>query len=459
MALFLTRVLAADGVLQQLQVTVSPETTASQAAGSARTYTATFKTNAGTNYTGAVGIQLLEATDAGAPIYNDVADFVNISAVSDALVINGGGDTATGTAGADGVVTFTILHAGTAEDTIPLAWIDTDGDGTYETAGNVAPTEPYDLGGETDFTQGPAAEAAAGAIVGPVCETTKSGDVFEGGPCIASGGTNSYFYDSGDTFTVDGAAATLQTFEDALSVNDTIAGTYDPDTADQSTFNLTNAAATLSVSDPAAATTVDAATYAIMGTGAPGATVNIGRDNNNDGDAADAGEGTVATGTVDPDGNWTISTPLQQNTANNFVATQVSPAAGPVDVPTITEAASAGATITASGLGEGGTASVVDPFDTIVIVFSEGLSGVSAGDTVTVTDGPDTGVITNGTNATFTLGTSVEANDTLFVSLTAVIPGNPIGSPTTITAVGGFTDNDGEAINVAGSGAARTFVH
>ncbi len=65
----------------------------------------------------------------------------------------------------------------------------------------------------------------------------------------------------------DGAAATLQDFEDALSLTDTVAGTYDPDTADQSTFNLTDNTAPLTVTDPAAATTVDAATLCHQGHG------------------------------------------------------------------------------------------------------------------------------------------------------------------------------------------------
>ncbi len=142
---------------------VTPTATATQATGTARTYTATFKNADGTAYTGRVGIQLVEATDAGAPVYNDVADFVNIESVTDALVGLGTGETATGVAGTDGVVTFTIRHAGTAEDTIPVAWEDLDLDGTYETAGNVAPTEPFGLGGETDFASGPAGEAVAGS--------------------------------------------------------------------------------------------------------------------------------------------------------------------------------------------------------------------------------------------------------------------------------------------------------
>jgi hypothetical protein len=462
----LTRVLAADGIVQPSSlVAVTPTASATQGVGTARTYVATFKNSDGSAYTGRVGIQLVEASDAGAPIYNDVADFVNIESVSDALTISGTGETATGVAGSDGSVTFTIRHAGTGEDTIPVVWEDLDLDGTYETAGNVAPTEPFGLGGETDFAAGAAGEAVAGAITaGTVSKTTKASDVFEAtaagvscpvGPC-------SFFYDSGDIFTVGGAAASLQAFEDALSIGDLVTGTYDPDTADQSTFNLTDNTATVTVTDPAAATTVDAAAYAIKGTADPGATIRIRQDVDGDG-ALDAGENVVMTGTADADGNWTVSTPLAQGVANEFLASQIPSGSvtesAVVDVPTITEGASAGATFTSSVGANGGTAGVLDPGDSIVITFSENLSGVGSGDTITVRDVDGTvATITAGTNATFTPAANV-----LTVTITGVVPITTAGgtggvNPTaTIEAVGGFTDDDGETINVTSNAAGRTF--
>jgi hypothetical protein len=464
MALFLTRVLAADGVVQPSSVvSVTPTAAASQGVGSARTYVATFKNSDGSNYTGRFGIQLVEATDAGAPVYNDVADFVVIESSTDTPT-GLGTATITGVAGSDGAVTFTIRHAGTGEDTIPVAWEDLDLDGTYETAGNVAPTEPFGLGGETDFAAGAAAEAAAGAINATVSKTTKASDVFEGvsggaGACAVAA-TCSFFYDSGDIFTVDGVAATLQTFEDALSVGDTVLGTYDPDTADQSTFNLTDNVAAVTVTDPAAATTVDAASYAIKGTADPGATIRIRQDVDGDG-ALDPGEGIVATGTADADGAWTVSTPLAQGVANEFLASQVPSGSvtesAVVNVPTITEGASAGATFTSSVGANGGTAGVLDPGDSIVITFSENLSGVGSGDTISVLDVDGTSAtITAGTNATFTPAANV-----LTVTITAVLPvagGSGGVNPTaTITGVGGFTDDDGEAINVVSNPAGRTF--
>jgi hypothetical protein len=339
-----------------------------------------------------------------------------------------------------------------------VAWEDLNLDGDYDSTGNVMPAEPFGQGGIVNFAAGPLSECsvATGSGALAVTKTEKTADRYEANGC-------SLFYDSNDIFTVDGAAASLQDFEDALSIGDVVTSTYDPDTADQSNFAVVDGTAALTVTDPTAPTTVDAASYAIKGTADPGATIRIRQDVNNNG-VQDPGDNIVATGTADADGVWTVNTPLAQGVANDFLASQLPAFTGATEVGTwdvarITEGASAGATITASGLVEGGTGSVVDPFDTIVIVFSEGIAGVSSGDTVTVSDGPDTGTITNGTNATFTVGTTVVPNDTLTIALTAVIPGNAIGSPTTITAVGGFTDDDGEAINVAGSGAARTFAH
>jgi hypothetical protein len=481
MALFLSRVLAADNIVQpQSLVSVTPSASANQATGSARTYSATFKTSGGANYTGPVGVQLVEATDGGAPIYNDVADNVFIESVSDTLA-GVGSATVTGIAGSDGVVTFTIRHniALAGEDTIPVAWADLDGDGTYETAGNVAPTEPFGLGGETDFAAGAAGEAAAGAFAVTVSKTTKASDVFEGGDCngaVAGVQTCSYFYDSGDVFQIGVAAATLQEFEDALSIGDLVtsgAGTYDPDTADQSTFVLTDNVAVINVTDPAAATTVDAATYSIKGTADPGATIRIRLETGVPDGLFQPGENTVATGTADADGAWTVVTPLVQNAANEFLATQqpvgaLEDTAGAFNVPTITDATSAGATITASAETGPDADGVIDATDVIVIDFSENLSGVGSGDVITLLD-PDgtTGTITAGTNATFAVsdgdGAGPLTANRLTVTITAAIPvaggSGGVGTPATINSISGFTDDDGEAINVTGSGAARTFAH
>jgi hypothetical protein len=478
MALFLTRVLAADGIVQPSGlVTVSPTASANQGVGSARTYTATFKNTDGSAYTGRVGLQLLEATDGGAPIYNDPADFVTFEAVSDGLAPGPLVNSRVGVAGSDGVVTFTIRHGGTGEDTIPVAWVDLNLDGDYETTGNIAPTEPFGLGGETDFAAGAATEAVAGAYTVGVTKTTKASDVFEGtgllgGPACPTPATCSFFYDSGDIFSVDGAAATLQEFEDALSVGDTVTslpppgagGVYDPDTADQSTFNLTDGTTAIAVTDPVAAgVTVDAATYAVKGTSDPGATIRIRADVAPVGLPRGPEDGIVATGTADADGNWTVTVPLAQGVANEFLASQV-PSGGvegaSVDVPTITESASAGATFQSTVLFATNANTILDPGDTIRIDFSENISGVDGSDTITVVDvDGSTATITRGLNSTWTVQAP---GDVLDIAITAVVPASGgstggINSTATVTAVGGFTDDDGEAINVTSNPAGRTF--
>jgi hypothetical protein len=466
MALFLTRVLAADGIIQPgSRVSVSPTTQADLGVGLARTYVATFKNVDGSAYTGSFGIQLVEASS-GLPVYNDVADFIVIEASTDNPA-GVGTATVTGTAGTDGTVTFTIRHAGAVgEDTIPVAWIDSDNNLNYNSAGNVAPNEPFGLGGVANFVAGPPAEGANGTLVGNlVISTLKGSDSFVVGTGgVSCPGTScTLFYDAtNDIFSVDGVAATLDDFEAALSAGDTVNGTYASNPEGQSTFNLTDAIAPLVVTDPAAATSIDAASYAIKGTADPGAAVRIHQDLNNNG-LIDVGEGIVATGTADADGAWTVTTPLTQNAANNFVATQVpvgGVASAPVDVPTITEAVSAGATITASAGANAapGVPGVLDPLDTFTLTFSENLSGVGGADSVTLTDTDGTtATFTHGVNATFT---PVGLNG-IMVQVTAATPGtgNPDGieGVATVAAVGGFTDDDGEAINVTGSGAARSF--
>jgi hypothetical protein len=446
MALFLTRVLAADGIVQpSVLVTVAPSASASQATGTARTYTATFKTSGGAAYTGAVGIQLVEATDAGAPIYNDQADFVTITAVSDGLVAGTLPNSRVGIAGSDGVVTFTITHAGTAEDTIPVAWEDINGDGDYETSGNLAPTEPFGLGGETDFAAGPAGEAAAGAFAVGVTKTTKASDVFEGSDCNAvliGIQTCSYFYDSGDIFQIGAAAATLQEFEDALSVGDAVTGNYDPDTADQSTFTLTDNTAVINVTDPAAAATADAASYAIKGTADPGATIRIRQETGVPDGVFQAGENTVATGTADADGAWTVTTPLLQNAANEFLATQqpvgaLEDTAGAFDVPTITEGPAAQPNILSVAYLNGGVPAALDGGDTLTLDFDVAMSGNFSGDSVQVTDGTDSATLTHGGNATFSL---VGGN----IVITIVSPlGVTINGPSALNNPVGFQSDTG----------------
>jgi hypothetical protein len=371
------------------------------------------------------------------------------------------------------VVTFTVRHDGGANETIiPLAWEDLDGDFTYESTGNVAPTEPYGIGGSTAFATGPASEAAAGTYTNfTVTKTTKTSDTFEASLAAVTCGNGvavacTFFYDLNDIFSIEGDAANLDDFEAALSTGDVVTMTYDPDAPDQSNFAITtDASGTLTVTTPDAATTAATTTFSIVGASDPEALIRVKQDLNNDNDATDAGEGTVATATADLNGAWTAVVPLLTGTANNFVVTQ-DPAgspveSGPVDVPTITQGASAGATISAQTTAtNGGTAGVLAPGDVITITFSEPIAGLNDGDTITLVDvDGSTGTLIRGTNATMTLdgtGTIMTVTVTTVITTSGGTTGG-IQVPATITAVGGFTDDDGEAINTTSNGVFRTF--
>jgi len=474
MALFLARGLQVAKVTPpNLQVTVTPTDTLQLTVGQSRTFTATFKNSDGTAHTGAVGIQLIDTTSAGSPIYNDTTFTApavpTISAVTDGLA--GLGTTlVTGTAGTDGIVTFTINVAGGPEQVVPVAWIDVDGDGTYETVGNTPPTEPFGLGGVTNFIPGTPGEATTATHTAfGVTKTVKASDKFEaslpGTDCGNGVGSACTFeYDSNDIFQIGASAATMGDFESALSVGDVVTANYQRDAANQSMFTLTDNTAGLTVVDPpAAGVTVDAASYPVKGAADPGATVRVKSDLNNDGDAADFGEGVVATGTADADGIWTVNTPLTQNFANNFVVTQI-PVGGAesaaVNVPTITEAPSGAAVILQAAATDGATAGKLVPSDTVALTFSKPLSGVSNGDTIGITD-------VDGSTATLTLGPDVTwaldgTGTVLTLTINTVVFSSGggtagIDSPAQVTSISGFVGNDGLAINVAGSGSGRVF--
>lgn len=475
MALFLARGLEVAKVTPpNLQVVVAPADTASLSVGQSRTYTATFKNTDGTPYTSTVGIQLIDTTSAGAPIYNDTTFTApavpTISAATDGLA--GIGTTkVTGTAGTDGVVTFTINVAGGPEQVVPVAWLDVDGDLTYETVGNTPPTEPFGLGGVANFLPGVPGEATTALHTAfGVTKTIKASDKFEASLAATdcgngAGAACTFEYDGNDIFQIGAAAATMTDFESALSVGDTVTANYQRDAANQSMFTLTDAVAPLTVSDPpAAGATVDALGYTVVGAADPGATVRVKTDLNNDGDAGDAGEGTVVSGLADVDGKWSLNAPLTQNAANNFVVTQ-QPVGGvesaPVNVPTITETPSGAAVLTAAVGANGGVAGILDPGDTVTLTFSKILSGVSSGDTISVRDG-------DGTIATLTLGPDVtfglDATGTILTLTINTLPvisaaGTTAGiQPTAqVEAISGFIGIDGLAINVAGSGTGRVF--
>jgi hypothetical protein len=478
MALFLTRVLAADGILPPagFRVTVTPTDTITASGGSGRVYSATFKNADGTAYTGRVGVLLRIVSSAGVVDWDGAAtagttcpDNTSFEAPTDGLAAGPAGPTCgpsiVGFPGSDGVISFTVRHdnSANAERVVPVAWEDADGDGLPEIVGNNAPTEFHGIGGQTAFTGLPLAECAdnTGMAGAAVTVVDKTADRFE----VAA--VCSVFYDANDLFRIVGVGTDLAGFEAALNVGDLITGNYRNTPADQSTLDIsTNNDPALTVTTPAAATTVDAATFAISGTAVGGYTVAIYVDNVANDGLRTAGEPKVGETTAAADGTWTIVVPLTQNAVNDFVATQRSaPAAADlgtgVQVPLITEGANTAALVAASAGTNGGGVGSLDVGDTVTVDFSEAVNAPAAGNGIDAQDGGgDTVRLTCGTNATCTLVDADTIRWTVTAAPTIVVAGDNsvLNAPGVIQALPGITGTDGLAINVAGSVAAnKTF--
>jgi len=441
-------------------VTVTPTDDVTLATGNARAYTATFKNPDGTPYTGAVGLALF-AEVGGVVQYDGVPPATaTFESVSDGLIVTG--TTAEGFPGTDGIVTFLVRDDLTpvTETVVPVAYEDVNNDDDPGITGNNPPAEAYGVGGAVTFTAGPLAECPGGALSDDVSAVDKPNDRFE-----TLVGTCSINYDSNDIFLIGGVATDLATFEAALNVGDTVTGTYEPATGDQSTIDISNDVdPALTITNPAAPVTVDALTYTITGTGIVGYTVRIYNDVGNDGVV----DGPVAATTiVAADGTWSATVNLTQGAPNDFLAAQRPTPTGTdgalVDVPTITEGASSDPTLVLT-VGANGAPSAVgtlSPTDTITITFSEAVTGVGSGDTIGLVDvDGTTATITCGNNATCTIDAT---NTILTVSIQTVLitSGGTVGginNQADITSISGITAlDDGRPINVAGSGAGRTF--
>ncbi len=139
------------------------------------------------------------------------------------------------------------------------------------------------------------------------------------------------------------AAAGMATITVRVTDNNGTTGTTADDLFVEQTFTVTvSLAGTLApvVTSPTAPTTVNAATFPITGTAAANSLVKVYSDANNNGaiDGSDAvvGMQQLTGGATD----FSISTSLTQDAANNFLVTATAPSSAesaPVDVPTITE--------------------------------------------------------------------------------------------------------------------------
>ena len=468
MGLFLARDLNTLGVVPTtLRVSVTPSDTASQSVGGARAYTATFRNADGSLFSGFVGIQLLDATTAGAPIYNDAADLVTFESGSDG--ITAGGSEKNLFAGTDGTVTFIVRHAGAAEDIVPVAWIDLDSDSGYETTTNAPPTEPFGLGGVTKFLGAAAVEAAAGTYTGFDVDSVSNS--FEAKKAATTCGNGAgvlctFFNDSSDIYMIKGVVKTQAEFEAALSKTDVVTVVYKKKAtkSDVSTFDITTdntAASSLKVTTPSKATEIDSANFAVSGTGEPGWTVAVHNDANNDADTT--GETKLAEGTIAGDGTWSLTVPLVQGAANNFVATQrktaatAQPAAG-TDVPTITEGPPAAAKIAASTWVDPGVLDGLNVGDVLTLNFTEAVKAPNSGDLIELVDSDGTRVsLTCGAQVTCVATDSDTITATVILFPVIVTTGSTAGlaSPAQIDKLTGFEGTDGLAVNVSGSGATR----
>jgi hypothetical protein len=453
MALFLTRLLAADNVPAPAgqQVTVTPTDDVTLASGNARAFTATFKNADGTPYTGFVFLWILDVNASNAAIIGDAAENVDFQAGSLSDALPGGGPTTAGFAGTDGVVTGLIRHDGVAAEKVRVYAIrDANANGVSDAG------EANGTGGLTTFSAAPAVEAVSGVYLGmDVVSTSASGDSFVAGDAAVNCGNGvgvncTFFYDSGDLFQ-NGGAVMMDAFEAALNALDVLDITYDADPADQSTFVITtDNDPALTVTDPAAGgVTVDAASYLVKGTAVAGYTVAIYFDGNNNA-VRDAGEAKLAEGTAAGDGTWSLNVPLVQEFVNNLVATQRSaPAADDLgtgtDVPPITETAAAAATLAAPiTYTNGGIAGVLDGGDVLTLDFNETLQAPTGGDTMQVTDGTDTVTLTNGGNATFAFGGD---NSIILVTINGPL-GVTINGASAAQNLSGWVGTDGLAINI-----------
>jgi hypothetical protein len=428
MALFLTRVLAADNVPPPsgTAVAVTPTTRADQATGTARTYTATLKNTDGTNYTGQAIIRLRNANSDGT-LGTTAATGVDIEAV-DGVVNAGIQVEVTAAVGIDGTLTFVVRHspATAAADAIPQVIRDSNTNGVVDSG------EAIGTGGAVFFAFVPseltAAEGAAGPVGGfLVCETDKGDDRFvvdisADNDCDSTVGlavtSRSVEYDDNDIYL--GAATSMTAFETALSADDLVtANPYSPSDAGQSTFNLMDDN-TPALTVDAPTTPVDANTVTLTGTGNPGWEVVIYRDQGVDGTYETALDPALSAATaIDPDGSWSVAgVPLLQSATNELIAVQRSagssitsaPAGGSTtadanveEVPDIVEGAAAQPNILDVISANGGIADVLDGGDTLTLDFDVDMSSDFGGDSIQVTDGTDTVTLTHGGNATFSL--------------------------------------------------------
>ncbi len=402
------------------------------------------------------------------------ADIANIVSVNGAAPLNNGAAldaearTATGTPNAAGVLTFEIDGTNPGSVT-PVVYLDGGQGGTATTGGTstrletsataagqvAAPTETFGVGGTTTFVNpaNPGGPIAAGTVVSGV---NKAANQFD-----ANGTT--FTFDANDTFTVGGVPVTLADFAAQLSSQDTISGTFAPNAALVSTFNLVD-------SNPSAPTAVTAA----VGSGADAndVTVTVTFPVNQDVDgvviqrapvtglnAGDSTTGTVgafatittvvptaaqiAAGSVTfTDANVAVGSYRYQaalvndGDSSTFLATTANTATTAPGPDTTAPVANA-TTLTT----DGGFAGILDAGDVFTIRTSEAIVAPAAGSTIRVSDAETTASVADlvcGTNATCAINAAAipatPAGPNAGAAAGTVLTVTITGAPTVVTA-------------------------
>lgn len=359
----------------------------------------------------------------------------------------------------------------------------------FAVTGNVTFTAPAATTGPMDENVA-SVDKANNNFVG--CEITANADN-DTAETVDANDCDTFSYDNNDRFYIDanddevadaGEQATLEQFEAQLSAGDDVTGDYNANPALQSTFILEDEAptaptvtdqpttgsestsVTLEIADPSTGTPDSFRVYRATGTAA---------------DSDYPAEYTlIATVTPESDGSTTyVVNGLSPSTTYSFIATAVDDGdeSGPSNESEATTAAtnttdttrpqSVDAELTTNANFE----TRLDSGDVLQACFNEALRAPDAGDAVVVQDnGGDVATLTNGGNATFTIGsstavgddtdTAVEdcpANRALIITVTgAVTDSNTtgdgiVGVPVTATDSSGVTDVAGNSWNIAGS--------
>lgn len=256
---------------------VTPQTTANQENGTTRTYVVTNVTspidiallpcakvvtaaNGDTQFVDADSSGIADGSvgSTGTTNETDQANFEGyISSVngdpqandSDNSIVND--DHADDAAPEDGKVTFVVSGQSDLSNSSscarPVAYYDDNANDGLDVTGTspAIANEDFGTGGEVRFSPG---GASAGVFDVNVDANDDGIDKFDGCTIESQGGglaeiineaeCASFTYDANDTYQIDGKASTMAAFETLLTPDDDVRGTYAPNPADRSTFNL-----------------------------------------------------------------------------------------------------------------------------------------------------------------------------------------------------------------------------